>query len=106
MRRSPVPLSIAIVGFGRMARSYYAPALKRLVPSARYLIVDPAAKSRDWAQRIFPEARCFGEIDRLSEFALDAALIASPPTTHFRAWRILAARGIPSFMEKAIPPAP
>jgi predicted dehydrogenase len=98
-----MPLKLAIVGFGRLAQGYYAPALKILEPDARYLIVDPALESRDRAQKIFPEAKCFREVDEISETLIDAALIASPPSTHFLAWRTLATRNIPIFMEKPFP---
>lgn len=96
-------LSIAIVGFGRMAQNYYAQALKRLLPDARYAIVDPSVEAREQARRIFPEARCFAAVEELAGSGLDAALIASPPAAHFHAWRVLASRGVPIFMEKPFP---
>ena len=98
-----MPLSIAIVGFGRMAQNYYAPALKRLAPDARYTIVDPAVEAREKARRIFPEARRLGAVEDLAGSKLDAALIASPPAAHFHAWRVLASRNVPIFMEKPFP---
>jgi predicted dehydrogenase len=98
-----MPLNIAIAGFGRMARSYCAPALKRLEPDASYFIADPAAPSCEAARRAFPQAQCFGTTEELLDIALDAALIASPPTAHFDAWRFFAERGVPVFMEKPFP---
>ena len=101
-----MPLTLAIVGFGRLAQDYYAPALKLLEPDARYFIVDPALESRDRAQEIFPQAKCFCEVDELSEISIDAALIASPPTTHFQIWCTLLSRCVPIFMEKPFPLPP
>ena len=98
-----MPLEIAIVGFGRMAQNYYAPALKRLLPDARYAIVDPAEEAREKAQRIFRKSRCLDAVEDLAGSALDAALIASPPASHFHAWRSLASRNVPIFMEKPFP---
>jgi predicted dehydrogenase len=98
-----MPLSIAIAGFGRLARSYYAPALKRIEPDAGYFIVDPVAASREEARRMFTAARCFADIEELGDIPLDAALVASPPAAHFHAWRFFGARGIPVFMEKPFP---
>jgi predicted dehydrogenase len=98
-----MPLTLAIVGFGRLAQSYYAPALKLLEPDARYLIVDPVLQSRERAQEIFPEAKCFCGIDGLSETSIDAVLIASPPKTHFPIWCSLASANVPIFMEKPFP---
>ena len=81
-------LSIAIVGFGRMAQRFYAPALQRLAPDARYSIADPSENARGKALSIFPEAACFTAVEKLADLPLDAALIASSPATHFHAWRI------------------
>ena len=50
------PLSIAIVGFGRMAQTFYTPGLKRLAPEARYIIVDPVDEARGKAKEILPTA--------------------------------------------------
>ena len=96
-------LNIAIVGFGRMAQRFYAPALQRLAPDARYAIADPSEDARGKALGIFPGASCFTAVEKLAELALDAALIASSPATHFHAWHILAARGVPVFIEKPFP---
>ena len=101
-----MPLTLAIVGFGRLAQDYYAPALKLLEPDARYVIVDPALQSRDRAQEIFLEAKCFCGVDELSGISLDAVLIASPPTTHFPIWSRLASANVPIFMEKPFPLPP
>jgi predicted dehydrogenase len=98
-----MPFNMAIVGFGRMAQKFYVPALKLLAPDSRYAIVDPANDARIVAQKTFPEASCFAAVEGLAGLALDAALVASPPATHFHAWRLLVARNVPIFMEKPFP---
>ena len=79
-------LSIAIVGFDRMAQRFYA-VLQRLAPDARYSIADPSENARK-ALSIFPEAACFTAVEKLADLPLDAALITSSPATPFHAWRI------------------
>ncbi len=98
-----MPLNVAIVGFGRMAQKFYVPALKLLAPDARYAIADPADDARIKAQKTFPGTSCFAAVEELANLALDAALIASPPASHFHAWHMLVLRNVPIFMEKPFP---
>lgn len=95
------PLRIGVAGFGRLARDYYLPAFRTL-PAARLVAVaDPLPPSRAEAARRMPSLAIFPDhVEMLERAALDALLVASPPSTHLPIWNAAAARGLPVFMEK------
>jgi predicted dehydrogenase len=95
---------VGIVGFGKLARDYYVPALRR-IPSVRVsAVADPLATSLESARRCFPEASLFlTSEDLIGQCHLDAVLVASPPSTHWTVWKQATQGGLPVFMEKPFP---
>ncbi len=93
-------LRLGWIGFGKVARDFYAPALRRH-PFARVAAVaDPLEASRREARRAFPDAQVGAEAAAVFEAEVDGLLVASPPSTHLGIWNRAAACGIPIFLEK------
>ena len=100
---SPV-LRVGVVGFGRLARNYYSPALRAARCTLQLHIADPAPQSLAAAQRQWPDASTHRDHrELLAAGPLDALLVASPPSTHLAVWRDATARNLPVFMEKPFP---
>jgi predicted dehydrogenase len=94
-------LRLGIVGFGRLARECYVPALRRLREAKLEAIADPLSESQREARAT--GARVYDTPEQLFANArLDGVLIASPPSTHLAAWRAARAAGIAVFMEKPL----
>lgn len=96
------PLRLGIVGFGRLARDYYVPALRRLADVQLVAVADPLAASRGAAAglrgvRVHGDHRAL-----LDEPQLDAVLVASPPSTHLAVLGDAAAAGSAVFLEKPL----
>jgi predicted dehydrogenase len=94
------PLRLGLAGFGRLARSYYVPALRRMQGVRVSAIADPLPASRAAARAAFGGAPVGAGFGELLDHALDAVLVASPPSTHLDLWDAVAAAGLPVFMEK------
>lgn len=96
-------LRLGLVGFGKLVRDYYLPALRGL-PGARVVAVaDPLPDSRRAASQHLPGAALYaGHRAMLDGAGIDGVLVASPPSTHFEVWSEAAARGLPSFVEKPL----
>lgn len=93
-------IRLGLVGFGRLARGYYVPALRRL-PGARVVAVaDPLEASRLAAAAALPGASTFHGIDEILAARPDALLVATPPSTHLAAWNAAQSAGLPVFLEK------
>jgi len=93
-------LRLGIVGFGRLAREYYVPALPTVDGARLVAVADPLPASRAAAARlagvtVFDDHRAM-----LERAALDGLLVASPPSTHLAVWEDGARRGLAVFMEK------
>lgn len=94
-------LRLGLAGFGRLAREYYLPALEKLDGARLVAVADPLAESRAAAAGRLPWVAVHSDHRAMLEGAeLDAMLVASPPSTHLRAWNDAAARGLPVFVEK------
>ena len=102
-RRSPGELRLGVVGFGRLARDFYLPALRTLAGVRLVAVADPLPESRRAAA-----ARVAGAAIHADHHALlaktppDGLLVASPPSTHLEVWRTATARGIAAFVEKPL----
>ncbi|HYJ80696.1 MAG TPA: Gfo/Idh/MocA family oxidoreductase [Longimicrobiaceae bacterium] len=95
------PPRLAIVGFGRLARSYYLPALRGLGHPGPVAVADPLAASRAAAGAALPGVPVYAAArELLAAQAPDAVLVASPPSTHLETWNEAAAAGVAVFMEK------
>jgi predicted dehydrogenase len=96
-------LRLGLVGFGKLVRDYYLPALRAL-PGARVVAVaDPLADSRRAASQSLQDAALYGGHQAMLDGdELDGVLVASPPSTHLEVWSEAAARGLPSFVEKPL----
>jgi predicted dehydrogenase len=89
------------VGFGRLARTYYLPALRACRDVRLCAVAEPLPSARDAARRLLPHTALYEDTRALlAGEPLDAVLVASPPSTHLEAWRASAARGLAVFMEK------
>jgi predicted dehydrogenase len=98
----PAPLRLGLVGFGRLARRYYVPAVARLRGVGVVAVADPLDASRAAAVTALPGAAVCRSIDELLAHHPDALLIATPPSTHLALWNAAQATGIPVFMEKPL----
>lgn len=95
------PLALGLVGFGRLAREYYLPALRRIDGVRLAAIADSLVESRAKAARRLPAAEVHDDHRAMLDHGgLDALLVASPPSTHLAVWNDAVARALPVFMEK------
>ncbi|MCH9675594.1 MAG: Gfo/Idh/MocA family oxidoreductase [Gammaproteobacteria bacterium] len=92
------------MGFGRLAQDYYVPAMQA-IPNVQVTgVVDPLAKSLAQARVLLPEAQSETDLDGwLRSAALDALVVATPPSQHLSDWRSACNAGLPVFMEKPFP---
>src|SRR4051812_2543951 len=81
-------LRLGLIGFGRLARDFYLPALgKSSIATDIVAIADPLKASRDSAAMILPGVALFDDHrSMLATMQLDGLLIASPPSNHLAAW--------------------
>jgi predicted dehydrogenase len=101
------PLSVGLIGCGRLAQLGYAPAIAGAAGVELAAVADPdreraervAMLARDTAPAIHASA---GEL--ISSGGIDAVVIASPPAEHVWQAELAARAGLPSLVEK--PPAP
>jgi predicted dehydrogenase len=93
-------IRLGVVGFGRLVRQYYVPALARLPGTAVAVIADPLAASRTAAQAAFPEATVVATVEELLATKPGAAVVATPPSTHLALWLALTDAGVPVLLEK------
>jgi predicted dehydrogenase len=96
----PAPLRLGLVGFGRLARMYYVPALRMQRDVGELLVADPLEASREAARRALPAARIFAEPGALLAEKPDGIVVASPPSTHLALWLAAARQAVPVLMEK------
>jgi predicted dehydrogenase len=94
------PFRLGIVGFGRLARQYYRPALRGLRGVKQLLVADTLEASQDAARRDLPGARVFADPAELLAQRPDGVIIATPPSSHLPLWQAASRAGIPVLMEK------
>jgi len=99
MRPRP-PLQLGLVGFGRLARKYYVPALRALNGVSLSAVVDPLEASREAARAAFPGIATLADPGALLTRRLDGIIVASPPSTHLALWNLAAGAGLPVLLEK------
>ena len=81
--KSNKQLRLGAVGCGKVFERYYLPALMRSSDWNLVAICEPLKDRRNWAQTRFQELCVFESFPAfLEKSALDAVLIATPPTTH------------------------
>jgi predicted dehydrogenase len=93
-------LQLGLVGFGRLARKYYVPALRALNDVSLAVVVDPLDASREAARAAFPGVATLTDPDALLRQRLDGVIVASPPSTHLALWNLAARAGLPVLLEK------
>jgi len=94
-------LTLGIIGYGRLAREYYLPALAATKDVRVVAIADPFEASRLAASTRLPQVHTYSNHEQmLSHENLDAVLIASPPSSHLTAWLEARQRKVASFVEK------
>lgn len=97
------PLRLGLVGYGRLAEAYYAPALRWLDGVAVVAVADPLARRRELARTQWTAARPFAAASELvAAGGIDALLVASPPSDHLASWRTASAARLPAFVEKPL----
>jgi predicted dehydrogenase len=94
------PFRLGIVGFGRLARLYYSPALRGLGGVDQVLVADPLEASQDAARRALPGARVFTDPAELLAQRPDGLIVATPPSSHLTLWRAAMRSAVPVLMEK------
>jgi myo-inositol 2-dehydrogenase / D-chiro-inositol 1-dehydrogenase len=96
-------LHVGVIGFGRLVREYYLPALQDLRGIRLAAVADPLEESRRSAESHLPADRIFADHrTMLDRVALDAVLVASSPSTHLGIWTEAIGRGLPAFVEKPL----
>jgi predicted dehydrogenase len=96
-------LRLGVVGFGKVVRGYYLPALRALAGARIVAVADPLPESRRAAtQRLRDCAVYSGHREMLEHAEIDGVLVASPPSTHLQVWSETTAIGIPTFVEKPL----
>lgn len=96
-------LHLGVVGFGRLVRDYYLPALRLFAGVRVVAVVDPLPESRRTANKRLPDAEIYADHHRMLDRArLDGVVVASPPSTHLEIWTDTAGHGIPTFVEKPL----
>jgi predicted dehydrogenase len=93
-------LQLGLVGFGRLARKYYVPALRALDGVSLAVVVDPLNASREAARAAFPGVATLPDPEALLRWRLDGLIVASPPSTHLAMWNMAAHAGLPVLLEK------
>lgn len=103
-RATGQPLRLGIVGFGHLAQNYYVPALRKMGRQLEIRVADPLKSSRMAASSMFADARIYPDYRQLlEEEALQALLVAAPPSRHLEIWHAASQLGLPVFMEKPFP---
>jgi predicted dehydrogenase len=93
--------NLGIIGYGRLARDCYVPALARMRDVRVVAVADPLEESRLAAAKSSPLARVYPNHEQmLSQEILDAVLIASPPSSHLAAWLEARKNQVAAFVEK------
>lgn len=98
-------MQLAIIGCGQMAEKGHIPALGSVPDLDVVALVDPSeGRTRELAERLFPAGRrpeCFTSVSSLLEkVQVDAALVATPPSTRHDTLRDLLAAGVHVLCEK------
>jgi predicted dehydrogenase len=93
---------VGLVGFGRLAQAYYAPALRRLNDVTIAAIIDPLSTSLNAAHKSFPDSALLSSHEEIGDLSLDALLVASPPSSHLAALNFALHSNLPVFIEKPI----
>lgn len=94
-------LNFGLIGYGGLAREYYAPALACMKEVNVAAVADPLERSRLAAARWKPLAHVYdNHLQMLQQEKLDGVLIASPPSSHLSAWLETHKKGLPAFVEK------
>lgn len=99
----PAELRLGLVGFGKLVRDYYLPALRMLADTRVVAVADPLPESRRAAtDRLHGAAVYSGHRAMLERAGIDGVLVASPPSTHLEVWSDAIASGLPTFVEKPL----
>ncbi|MCI0417103.1 Gfo/Idh/MocA family oxidoreductase, partial [bacterium] len=73
-------LELGLVGFGRLVRDYYLPALQTLPGVRIAAVVDPLPESSQTAKRLLPNAEIYADHRMMLERSrLHGVLVATPP---------------------------
>ena len=94
-------LRMCVVGCGRAFQLFHSPALARSRRWELAAACDPVPERLELAQHRHPGVRCFASLDDVpDDLSLDAALIATPPSSHAALAREAIARDLAVLIEK------
>ena len=98
-------IRIGIIGFGRMAKVYHLPSLRK-VPGARVVAVaDTRADLRDEARKLGIDHFFEDYHEMYKKVDLDLVMICSPPQVHREPTILAGEKGIPVSCEKPVAPS-
>jgi predicted dehydrogenase len=100
----PNRVRIGIVGFGRMAREYHLPALKRIDRAQVVAVADTKTRLESAARKHGIEQFFTDYQEMLEKVELDAVLVCTPPWLHRKPVEICAQKGVAVFCEKPMAP--
>lgn len=101
-----MPLSVGLIGCGRVAERLYLPALLRLAEARVVAVADPIRGRRDLISSQIPDCVSFSSAkELLRQMRIAAAIITTPPTTHVAMATLALRAGIPVLVEKPLAPS-
>lgn len=101
----PDRVRIGIIGFGRMAREFHLPALRKTTRARVVAAADTKTRLGPAAQKQGVE-RFFEDYHEMLEgVEMDAALVCTPPWLHREPVELCAKKGVAVFCEKPMAPA-
>lgn len=101
-----MPISVGLIGCGRVAERFHLPALLGLAQARIVAVADPIRERRDLISSQIPDCVSFSSArELLNHMSINAAIIATPPTTHVAIARLALRARIPVLVEKPLAPS-
>jgi predicted dehydrogenase len=100
------PLSIALIGCGRAAERYYAPALARFSDARLVAVADPLQERCELIASSVAGCATFTSAEMLLHKArIEGVIVATPPATHGAIAALALRAGLPVLVEKPLAPS-
>jgi len=93
-------IRLGIIGFGRMARGYHLPSLKKISGVRVTAVAESRPERRDQARRLGIDHIFYDFREMLDRVELDGVLVCTPPWLHRVPTELAAGRGVAVFCEK------
>ena len=95
------PLRFCVIGCGRVFEQFHMPAIRVSEHWDLRAVCDSDLHRRQWIGQVLPDMPTYSSVHQmLNEVELDAALIASPPTSHTMLFTQIIGRGLHVLLEK------